>query len=173
MTEQELILLKDITDKNCDMFAQAELMQKLCVEWGYAQSSLAARLHISQSSVGNKIRLLQYSQQERERILYYQLSERHARALLRILPPKRVKLIETAGQMRLTVQQTEDLVEKYRSGAISELSTNESDQRVANIASFTDYIAVATNKLRNFGYHVSCLTESGDRWQRITIIVRE
>lgn len=170
MTEQDI---KSITDNHADMFAQAEQMQKLCLEYGYTQSKLAKQLSISQSSVGNKIRLLQYSQHERARILFYQLSERHARALLRILPPKRAKLIETAGQMRLTVQQTEELVEKYRSGETSESPASNTDRQVTGIDSFADYITAATNKLRNIGYHVSCLTESGDRWQRITIIVRE
>ena len=170
MTEQ---YIKSITENSGDMFTQAELMHKLCLEYGYTQSRLAKQLHVSQSSIGNKIRLLQYSQQEREQILFYRLTERHARALLRVLPPKRAKLIKTTGEMHLTVQQTEELVDKYRGDTMPTAPDSDFERQIADIDSFTDHITTATNKLRNFGYHVSYLTESGERWQRITIIVRE
>ena len=75
--------------------------------------------------------------------------------------------------MHLTVQQTEELVDKYRGDTMSTAPDSEFERQIADIDSFTDHITTATTKLRNFGYHVSCLTESGERWQRITIIVRE
>lgn len=167
-------LLNTLQDNHLNMFEQASLMREICNEYHITQSDLAKQLNVSQSSIGNKIRLLQYNFQEREAILRYRLSERHARALLRILPPKRAKLIETVGSMHLTVQQTEELTEKYDekndSGVMFDLHTHEDS---SSLESFLRHTQRGAEQLRREGNKVTCLTERGESWHRITVTISE
>ena len=170
MQERTVIsLLEQIRDPEADMFAQAEAMYALCAKHGYTQSSLAEQIGVSQSCIGNKTRLLQFSPVERSAIRQHRLTERHARALLRAKPPKREKLIETAAAMRLTVQQTEELVEKYATTGIV-LST---DTQTINADSFITQTQAAAQRLCSLGYRTTCMTETGEHWRRITITIIE
>lgn len=152
-----------------NMFEQAELMRYLCTRFQLTQHDLAKHLHVSQSSVGNKIRLLQYTDQERYLILKHNLSERHARTLLCILPPKRLKLIETVGNMQLTVQQTEELIEKYRTN--KDISEYAPLGEAVTIENYIASIHAGAKKLQQSGNKVSCLTEAGDHWIKISLTV--
>lgn len=167
-SEQDRLL--DLAANNDDMFTQAFAMQRLCKLYKFTQSSLAKHLKISQSTVGNKIRLLSFTPQERGRILEYKLTERHARALLGIQPPKRAKLIEFVGKMHLNVRQTEDLVEKYRCDA--QAIAVESSSLDNSVFSFFDNIVSNAQALRADHASVSCITEHGEGWQRITVTVK-
>lgn len=168
--QRESILLAECRSCN-DIFTQARAMQALCEQYHYTQSSLAKKLRVSQSCVGNKIRLLKFSAAEQSLIIEKGLTERHARALLRIQPPKREKLIATAGNMRLTVQQTEELVEKYTEDAAS--NPPGEDSRQFSASGFLLQTQTAADKLRAIGYKTTCLTESGDGWCRITVTIVE
>lgn len=167
-------LLK-LLQSEADMFAQAAAMQALCKRHGYTQSSLAKELQVSQSSVGNKIRLLAYSQAERQAILHYSLTERHARALLVIQPPKRAKLIETAGNMHLNVRQTEELAEKYRND--EEFACAEQclqlDLSEFSVERFIAQTGSAVDRLRACGSKIAYIIEQGEGWKRLTITIRE
>lgn len=166
-------LLDKLLNDDLNMFEQATIMQALCAEHHMTQSQLAKKLGISQSNIGNKVRLLQFNQNERAQILKHGLSERHARTLLRISSPKRAKLIETVGNMHLTVQQTEEIVEKYRTEAepLPILSAN-----VAfNSYSVNDYISdiqKGAECLRSLDHKVSCLTETGESYYKITLLIK-
>lgn len=165
----EQALLKILQTAETDMFTQAQAMYALCARHGYTQNSLAKRIGVSQSCIGNKTRLLQFSASEREAILAHQLTERHARALLRAKSPKRERLIATAGSMHLTVQQTEELIEKY--GFSSEIPPETTSP--ASIDSFFTHTQAAAERLCTLGYRTTCMVESGERWRRITITVLE
>lgn len=166
-------LLEILADDH-DMFAHATAMQKLCANHGFTQSTLAKHLGISQSTVGNKIRLLSYSAKERDIILHYHLTERHARALLPILPPKRAKLLETAGSMHLNVRQTEELAEKYR----NDLSFTDQPHASENFSElsvdrFVLQTSAGVERLRACGTKIAYITEQGDGWRRLTVTIKE
>ena len=167
--QNEEALFRLLLTQNIDIFTQAEAMHVLCAQFHYTQSGLAKRLGVSQSCIGNKTRLLQFSSSERSAICQYGLSERHARALLRAKPPKREKLITTAGSMRLTVQQTEELVEQY--AYAKELT--EFDNQSLTLDTFTEHTQASVQRLCSVGYHTSCMVESGENCRRITITIAD
>lgn len=181
--DHEQSLFNQLMDGDSDMFTCAHAMHMLCEKYRYTQASLAKRIGVSQSTVGNKIRLLQFLQNERALIREFSLSERHARVLLRILPPRREKLIATAGNLHLTVQQTEDLVEKYAqdSQPFSINRFNEQKESIQhyfsneqlNADTFLSRTQSASDHLRTLGYKTTCLTESGEGWHRITVTIVE
>ena len=167
-------MIEELKNTDHNMFEQATLMRNICKEYNMTQSALAKQLKVSQSSIGNKIRLLQYNLQERDAILRYRLSERHARALLRILPPKRAKLIETVGRMQLTVQQTEELTEKYgdNNNFAATYDSNTLDNS-SPLETFLQHTQSGAEQLRLAGNKVTCLTERGESWHRITVTISE
>ena len=74
---------------------------------------------MSQSAVANKLRLLRLSEQERAALIAAGCTERHARALLRLSDgQKRWQAIEKIVAERLTVAQTERLVEEWLAGRV-------------------------------------------------------
>ena len=167
--------LLEILQGDADMFAQASAMQALCKSHGFTQAALAQHLHISQSTVGNKIRLLAYSARERELILEYNLTERHARALLSILPPRRARLLETAGNMRLNVRQTEELAEKYRNydsdkANYTSLSFDSADLSVERVIAQT---GASVDRLRACGTKIAYVIEQGNGWRRLTLTIKD
>ena len=169
-TTQEIDLIEQLKNASGNMFEQASTMQTLCMQYRYTQAALAKRLSISQSSVGNKLRLLQFSSAERAKILDLGLSERHARAILRAQPHKRIKLIGTAGIMHLTVQQTEELVEKH-GGIVQNAEVNTLLSSTINTDTFIKRTQSDADRLRSQGYKTTCLTESGEGWVRITVTI--
>lgn len=172
-SEQELI--EALLLRTGDMFDQASFMQRLCQEYGFSQSALAKKIGVSQSSVGNKLRLLQFSVTERTLIKDFGMSERHARALLRVEKHKRIKIIETVGNLHLTVGETETLVEKYTTESI-DASKRLSDNHMSipfSIESFLQQTQRGAERLRSLGSKVSCLTEAEDGCWRITVVITD
>ena len=171
----EEILLQICQESSANMFDKASAMHALCSECGYTQSGLSKQLRISQSAVANKIRLLQYNMHERSLILCTNLTERHARALLRAAPMQRTNLIRTVAEMHLTVQQTEELIDKYKTNY--NFIDKPADLTVLHITSshpaelFAKQILHSADQLRNTGQKVTCLSESGEGWQRITVTI--
>ncbi len=166
-------LICHLEKREGNIFEQAIAMQLLCKNFHYTQASLAKRLGISQSCVGNKIRLLQFSAHEQAQILEFGLTERHARVLLRAQPPKREKLIATVGNMHLTVQQTEELVEKYTVTNLPPAVQSGCMPAHVNADHFLLQTQNYADKLRSVGYKTTCLTESGEGWCRITVTIVE
>ena len=168
--EQPLLELLSCRERN--MFEQATAMQLLCKKYSHTQATLAKKLGVSQSYIGNKIRLLQFSQQEREHILKYALSERHARVLLRTEPPKRRKLITTVGNLHLTVQQTEELVDKHCMTHELDIKNTTFENNVS-ANTYLLQVQAGAERLRAVGYKTTYMTESGENWQRITVTIIE
>ena len=171
--EQLLFMLKS---DQLDMFEAAQIMRFFCTEHHMSQAALAKLLGVNQSTVGNKIRLLQYSDKEIVLIKKYCLTERHARTLLRIQPPKREKLIESVGKLHLSVQQTEDLVEKYKTSqsiVLDSPSFTEYSSYTINAEAYISQIQQGAQRLRNIGYKVSCMVEANQEWKRIVVTIKD
>ena len=170
MNEQRLMEL--LLQRECDMFEQGAAMQTLCQMYSHTQATLAKKLGVSQSYIGNKIRLLQFSMQEQELIRKYALTERHARVMLRVTPSQRINVITAVGNMHLSVYQTEEFVDQR----ISEHNFDIKYEVVENSLSanaFLQRVQAGAERLRTVGYKTTCLTESGENWQRITVMIVE
>ena len=108
-----LAILENLQRQDLQVFEEAEGIRRLMEDWGVTQEEAARRLGKSQSAIANKLRLLRLTSEERKCIVENGLSERHARAILRIPQEDvRKKLLAQVVEKGLTVQQTEELVEK-------------------------------------------------------------
>jgi ParB family chromosome partitioning protein len=170
MNEQQLMKL--LLQRECDMFEQGAAMQTLCQKYGHTQATLARKLGVSQSYIGNKIRLLQFSAHEQELIRKYALTERHARVILRVTPSQRINVITAVGNMHLTVHQTEEFVDQRMSEHNFDIKCEIIENSLSANA-FLQRVQAGAERLRTVGYKTTCLTESGENWQRITVMIVE
>jgi ParB family chromosome partitioning protein len=116
--------------------------------------------------------LLQFSLQEQELIRKYALTERHARAILRVTPSQRINVITAVANMHLTVHQTEEFVDQRMSEHNSDIKC-EVVENSLSASIFLQRVQAGAERLRTVGYKTTCLTESGENWQRITVMIVE
>lgn len=105
-------IIENMQRQNLNCFEEAEGIRKLLDEYDLTQEDVAEKLGKSQSTIANKLRLLKLSENERIKIIEGGLTERHARALLKLEPGSREKLITLAIKRKLTVEETEELVKR-------------------------------------------------------------
>lgn len=116
---QVLTLIENLQREDMNCFETAEGIRTLIDSFELTQCEAAHQLGLSQSAVANKLRLLRLSEEERAALIAAGCGERHARALLRLSDPqKRWQAIEKIVADKLTVAQTERLVEEWLAGRV-------------------------------------------------------
>ena len=107
-----MALIENLQRENLHFFEEAEAYGDL-LRQGMTQEALARRIGKSASGVANKLRLLKLEPELRQFLMEEGLSERHARALLS-LPDggARMRVARQAAQRKLTVRETEALVQR-------------------------------------------------------------
>lgn len=114
---QALTLIENLQREDMNCFEVARGMRALIESHELTQCEAAQQLGLSQSAVANKLRLLRLSEEEQEELVAAGMTERHARALLRLTDrEQRAVALARVTKGRLTVAQTERLVEEIRSG---------------------------------------------------------
>ncbi|MBQ5841242.1 MAG: ParB/RepB/Spo0J family partition protein [Clostridia bacterium] len=113
-----LALVENLQRENMNCFETAEGIRQLIDTYELTQSEAAQQLGYSQSAVANKLRLLRLSPEERQVMLAAGMTERHARALLRLAGEQRRRALAQAAEQKLTVAQTERLVEDLLAGRV-------------------------------------------------------
>lgn len=106
-----LALIENLQRRDLDFVDEALALEQLITTYGLSQEEAAKRIGKSQSAVANKLRLLKLSQPILETLRKNGLTERHGRALLRIPPHLREKVLAAVVEQQLTVAKTEELVE--------------------------------------------------------------
>ena len=116
---QVLTLIENLQREDMNCFEVAEGIRYLMDSFELTQCETAHQLGLSQSAVANKLRLLRLSEEERAALIAAGCGERHARALLRLTEPtRRWQAIEKIVANKLTVAQTERLVEEWLAGRV-------------------------------------------------------
>lgn len=116
---QVLTLIENLQREDMNCFETAEGIRTLMESFELTQCEAAHQLGLSQSAVANKLRLLRLSEEERAALIAAGCGERHARALLRLTEPtRRWQAIEKIVADKLTVAQTERLVEEWLAGRV-------------------------------------------------------
>ena len=108
-----MAVIENLQREDLNFFEEAECYRTLIEELALTQDELAERLGKSQSYIANKLRLLKLTGEERRTVRRFALSERHARAVLKLgSEEERLKILQKAGEEKLSVHDTERLVEK-------------------------------------------------------------
>ncbi len=149
-----LALVENLQRENLHFFEEAEAYSVL-LEQGINQEQLARQLGKSAGGIANKLRLLKLSPELRHYIYETGLSERHARCLLR-LPDgmARLRIAQQAGENKLTVRETEGLVNR----ALARLPVQPPVRRVISLVRdhrlYLNAIQSIVEQMRETGLHV-------------------
>ena len=116
---QVLTLIENLQREDMNCFDTAEGIRHLIDSYELTQCEAAQQLGMSQSAVANKLRLLRLPEDERYALVAAGCGERHARALLRLADRTcRLQVLERVVAEKLTVAQTERLVEDQLAGRV-------------------------------------------------------
>lgn len=112
-----LALIENIQRSDLSFFEEAIAIDRLITEFGLTQQEAARRLGKAQSTVANKLRLLRFTDAERNLLAGSNITERQARALIRIEDTsRRMRVLQEVVRRGLSLEQTEELVERVLSG---------------------------------------------------------
>ena len=116
---QVLTLIENLQREDMNCFETAAGIRHLIDSYELTQCEAAHQLGMSQSAVANKLRLLRLPEDERQVLIENGCGERHARALLRLADrTRRLQVLERLAAEKLTVSQTERLVEELLAGRV-------------------------------------------------------
>lgn len=117
VTEQERLqisLIENLQREDLNPIEEARAYQKLIKEFGLTQEELAQRLAKSRAAIANTLRLLNLPQEIKETIASGTISSGHARNLVGLPVEEMQKLVQRIIQERLSVRETERIVEKVK-----------------------------------------------------------
>lgn len=116
---QALTLIENLQREDMNCFEVARGIRELIDTHELTQCEAAQQLGLSQSAVANKLRLLRLTEEEQEALTAAGMTERHARALIRLADhEQRLGVLRRVVESKLTVAQTERLVEETLSGRL-------------------------------------------------------
>ncbi len=116
----ELALIENIQRRDLNCIEEALAYQRLQDEFQLTQDEIAKRVGKNRATVSNLLRLLQLPTDIQHDVLNGSLTMGHARALLALTGPERMRQIrDLILQKHLSVRQTEDLVSRRREAAPS------------------------------------------------------
>ncbi|MCD5401522.1 ParB/RepB/Spo0J family partition protein [candidate division NPL-UPA2 bacterium] len=111
----EISLMENIQREDLNPLEEAEALWRLLEEFELTQEELARRLGKERSTLANTLRLLKLPPEVQEEVREGAISAGHARALLALPDAKeQKKLVSHIKQRRLSVRETEKLVESLK-----------------------------------------------------------
>lgn len=111
----EISLIENIQREDLNPIEEATAFERLMKEFNLTQQELADHLGKTRSTVANILRLINLPEEIKEFVFRKLISAGHARVLLSIAgEEKRIDLARKILKEKLTVRETEDIVERLR-----------------------------------------------------------
>ena len=155
-----------------NMFEEAKSVKGMIEMCKMTQSEMAKKLGVSQSYVANKLRLLALNEDEQQLIEKEGLSERHARALLRLRDhDERLRVLEKVCRAKLTVRETEALVDLAYDGCAPKLIGGA--DRAEGVDLFLRTLKSSVNTLSSLGIEAKESVSYYGRQLYITVTINE
>lgn len=112
----EMALVENLQREDLNPIEEAEAYRRLMEEFGMTQEEVAERVGKKRSTVANRLRLLEIEPELRAEIAAGRLSAGHAKALLAISPPERLriarKVIEEGWSVRAVEEYSRESMRK-------------------------------------------------------------
>ena len=150
-------LVRDIEDKNAAIMALIENMQRedlnpleeaqgvkrLIDEFGYTHEQAAQAIGRSRSATSNLLRLVNLAEPVQTMLLAGDIDMGHARALLSLEPAAQIMLANEVVARRLTVRETERLVNRFLAGELDaeKNGASQQKQKSADVRRFESILA--------------------------------
>ena len=147
---------------------EAVALGRLVRSYGLSQEEVARRIGKSQPAVANKLRLLRLPEEALAALREAGCTERHARALLKLEEPERqLSAAREAAARRLTVAQTEALVERLLAQAAPK--KRRPTLIVKDVRLFLNTISHSLDVMRSAGVDAQCRREDTEDSILLTI----
>jgi ParB family chromosome partitioning protein len=116
----EIAIIENIHRHDLNPLEEAEAYSRLANEFALTQEMVAKKVGKSRTAVANTLRLLKLSRSIKEDLISEKISMGHARALLGLENSKQMEILrKDILKQDLTVRQTEDRVNKVKTGFVS------------------------------------------------------
>jgi ParB family transcriptional regulator, chromosome partitioning protein len=116
----EIAIIENIHRHDLNPIEEAEAYSRLVNEFALTQEMVAKKVGKSRTSVANTLRLLRLSRNIKEDLISENMSMGHARALLGLENSKQMEILrKDILKQDLTVRQTEEIVNKIKTGSVS------------------------------------------------------
>ena len=116
----EIAIIENIHRQDLNPIEEAEAYARLANEFALTQEMVAKKVGKSRTAVANTLRLLKLSRNIKEDLISEKISMGHARALLGLESSKQIEILrKDILKQDLTVRQTEDRVNKVKTGSVS------------------------------------------------------
>ena len=138
----ELAMIENLQREDLNPIEEAEGFRALTEVYGMTQAQAAERVGKSRSAVANALRLLELNISLQRLVENEKISAGHARALLPLPAPLRVKAAEEIVRSQLSVRQTEQLVKRLQNSG-QEKKADEMEDKIHAV----DYAAEAAKAL--------------------------
>lgn len=167
-----LALVENLQRKDLDFWEEALALDKLISTYHLSQEEAAKRIGKSQSAVANKLRLLKLPREVLEVLRDGGATERHARALLSLDNPElQLQAAQTVVEQRLTVAQTEALVEPLLLPPPPDQPAKRPRRTfiVKDVRLFLNTVQRGLTLMRTAGVDAQCQREDGEEEILLTI----
>ncbi|MDP8261692.1 MAG: ParB/RepB/Spo0J family partition protein [Candidatus Ancaeobacter aquaticus] len=130
----ELALIENVLREDLDPIEEAKGYYRLIKEFGLTQEQIAEEVGKERASIANSMRLLKLPGNVRELISQGLLSVGHGKVLLSVMDEKTIeKLCKSIINSKLSVRETEKLIEKLRTNPVHKRDRKNSDPHLAAI----------------------------------------
>ena len=161
-------LIENIQRQELNFVEEARAIQRLSTIYGMRQEEIAVDIGKSQSAVSNLLRILRLPADVQTALVDNGLTQRHGRALLKLSEPQQREAVKYIIEKKLTVKQTEQLVERM----LSKEHTQRRHRKIffKDVKIFVNTINHAVEVMQSAGIKARCeKTESEDEY---TFVVR-
>ena len=138
----ELAMIENLQREDLNPIEEASGFRALVQTYGMTQEQAAEKVGKSRSAVANAMRLLDLHPSIQKSVEVGQISAGHARAMLPLPAPLRVKAAEEIVRSQLSVRQTEQLVKRLQNSG-QEKKADEMEDKIHAV----DYAAEAAKSL--------------------------
>ena len=126
-TALAISLIENIQRENLNPLEEAMGIQRLIDEFGMTHQTAAEVLGNSRSSVTNLLRLLNLSEPVQALMMQGKIDMGHGRALLALAPDQQIKIANMIALKKLSVRETEKLIQQYNKPAIRKVQKTDRD----------------------------------------------
>ena len=170
----ELALIENIQRADLNSLEEANAYRQLSVEFQLSHEEIASRVGKSRVAVTNTLRLLNLPELVQLSLVGGEISEGHARALLGLNNPRAMEsALRTINSQKMTVRQTEELVNKLKGEKPAPLAKDQHSPEEKSLEEFiranlSSKVAVKIGKDRSNG-SISLYYGSEDEFQDLMI----
>ncbi len=165
----ELAIIENLQRRDLDMFEEAAAIATLCEKYRLTQEQVGQKLSVSQSYVANKLRLLRLPEEARDILRMPGMTERHARAVLRLPPERRMGALRHIAANDMNVAAGE----KYIDRLLADKKKGKRSGVIKDIRLFYNSLDRAVALVREAGIGITSRRRETEEGIEITVIIEK